>query len=558
MPNSNPDIDLFWQNAVKCYHRGQLDQAGKICEKILACEPESPEALNLLGLIAENQGDPDKAITLITRAVRISPRQSRYYRNLGNAYQGKAMHPQAAACFRRIIKLEPGNTEAYFKLGVIENESGNKETALDCYRRALELKPDRPDILFNLALVHEDLGERKAAIDCYQRVLEIAPDSAETLYNLACLLAQEDRFDEAVRLLQKSVEINSTNADAYNNLGLNLKALGKIDEAISQFRKAIEIDPDLAHGHLNLALALLLIGEYAEGWREYDWRFEVGAYRADYRYRNRKMWDGKSFKDRCLLVHDDQGLGDAIQFVRYLPLVKKLGGTVILEIRREILPLLAEFAGIDTLLERPSDGLSDVQFDYYIPLLSIPGRLGTRSDSIPENIPYLFGDADKCAVWKEKTKSPGIKIGINWAGNKSHVNDRNRSCSLDHFNWLQDISSISLFSLQIPVSPAEETQLNKLGALNFGPQFNDFSDTAAVIENLDLVISVDTAVAHMAGAMGKPIWILLPFDPDWRWMLTGSQSPWYPTARLFRQSQPGDWDGVMSAVCRALKGQVQR
>ena len=522
MQRPKPAIEFSFQKALDCHKSGQLVQAKKICENIIAQSPDSPDTLNLLGLIAYQQRDFDTAIALISRAVRIAPDRPAYYYILGNAYKDKGLRPQAMACYRRVVKL----------------------------------KPDMPDALFNLALVHAESGECDTAVHYYQRVLKIAPDSAETLYNLASLIAKGGRIDDAIRLLQKAVRIRPGHADSYNNLGLNLKALGKLEKAIRQFRRAIEIDPALAHVHLNLALALLLAGKFSEGWHEYDWRFEVEAYKSDYRYRDRKIWDGKSFKGKCLLVHDDQGLGDTLQFVRYLPLVKKMGGTVILETRREIIPLLTEFPGIDLLLLRPPENPSNVKFDYYIPLLSIPGRMGTQHDSIPANIPYLYGETEKNDFWKEKMKKPGLKIGLVWAGNKSHINDRNRSCSLERFSWLQDISNISLFSLQKRVSPAEEIQLNKLGAENFGPQFKDFSDTAAVIENLDLVITVDTAVAHLAGAMGKTAWILLPFDPDWRWMTECADSPWYPTVMLFRQSRLGDWDGVMSTVCRALKERV--
>jgi protein O-GlcNAc transferase len=434
---------------------------------------------------------------------------------------------------------------------------GMHARATACLGRVDKLNPETPEALFDLAVVHGDRGEWEKAIYYYQRVLEIAPDSAATRYNLASMMAKVGRLDDAVRHLQKSLRIKPDNAAACNNLGLNLKALGKIDEAIRQFRTALEIDPTAAHVHLNLAVTLLLIGEFSEGWQEYDWRFDVDAYRSDYRYRDRKMWTGKSFKDKCLLVHDDQGLGDSIQFVRFLPLVKKMGGTLIFETRKELIPLLKAFPGIDLLLERPAEGQSNLKFDYYIPLMSIPGRMGTRPDSIPVTIPYLFAEADKCAFWQEKMKISALKIGLVWAGNPVHVNDDLRSCALERFSWLQDVSDISIFGLQKIVTPAEETQLNKMGVENFGPQFQDFSDTAAVIENLDLVITVDTAVAHLSGAMGKSTWLLLPFDPDWRWMTGRSDSPWYPTVQLFRQSRPGDWNGVMSTVCNALKKQVQ-
>jgi len=501
-------------------------------------------------------GHTDEALMWFYKTLDTDPNCAEAHFKLGVIKNDSGQLKKAEVLYRKALQHNPSLADAWNHLGLIAKSRQNDSEALRCFQMAIEIRPDMADALFNLAVVHGDTGAWNTAIHYYQRILKIAPDSAETLYNLAGLIAKDGRFDEAIRLLQKALRIKPDHADAYNNLGLNLKALGKLDQAILLYRKAIAIDPALAHAHLNLALALLLAGEFSGGWSEYDWRFDVDAYNADYRYRDRNMWDGKPFKDKCLLVHDDQGLGDTLQFVRYLPLVKNLGGTVILETRREIIPLLAEFPGIDMLAERPPEGQSNVEFDYYIPLMSIPGRMGTTLDSIPAKIPYLYAQAEKSDFWKEKMKRGAVKIGLIWAGNKLHINDANRSCSLDRFNWLQDISNISIFSLQKTVSPAEETRLKKMRAENFGPDFKDFSDTAAVIGDLDMVITVDTAVAHLAGAMGKTTWILLPFDPDWRWMTERLDSPWYPTVRLYRQRQPGDWDGVMSTVCRALKDRV--
>jgi len=553
-----PDRPIYYRNLGNAYKdKGLHPQAMACFRRVVKLDPDNPEAYFKLGAIENESGNEETAVDWYNRALDLNPSMAEAWYNLGLIMVSRQNITEAIRCFQKAIQIYPDFMEAIYQLGKIYKQQRKIHPAKANFHRVLELKPDMPDALFNLALVHADSGECDTAVQYYQRVLKIAPDSAETLYNLANLIAKDDRFDDAIRLLKKALRIRPDHADSYNNLGLNLKALGKLDEAIRQYRKAIEINPALAHIHLNLALALLLAGKFSEGWREYDWRFEVDCYKSDYRYRDRKIWDGKPFKDKRLLIHEDQGLGDTLQFIRYLPLVKELGGTVIFEARREIITLIDEFPGIDTLVECPPEGASNVKFDYYIPLLSIPGRLGTKPGSIPANIPYLFGEAEKCAFWKEKMKRPVMKIGLIWAGNKSHVNDRSRSCSLDRFNWLQNIPNISVFSLQKAVSAQEEIELNKLGAGNLGPQFKDFSDTAAAIENLDLVIAVDTAVAHLAGAMGKPTWILLHFDPDWRWLLERTDSPWYPTVRLFRQRKPGDWDGVMSTVCRALKEHVQ-
>jgi len=550
----DPGMAEAWYNlGLMMYSRKNTMEAVLCYQKAIQIYPEFMEAFYQLGKCYCQMQHADRALRCFQRVLEIKPAFALVHILMGDILQETGRTDCALEHFRAALELEPESAELYNKIGENYKRQGKLRRAQANFQRALELQPDFPDALFNLAYVHGELGQRDNAIHYYQLVLEIAPDSAETHYNLAGLLAADGRNHDAIPLLEKALRIKPDHVDGHNNLGLNLKAVGRIHEAIRQYRKAIEINPEAAHVHLNLSLALLLIGEFSEGWREYDWRFDVDPYQADYRYRGHKIWDGRSFSGKRLLVHDDQGLGDTLQFARYLPLVKKMGGTLILETRREILPLLAAFPAIDELLERPPEGGSNVEFDYYIPLLSVPGRIGTRADSIPADIPYLFADAKKCAYWQENMKRPGIMIGLVWAGNKAHVNDANRSCSLDQFGWLADFPQTVRFSLQKDFAPEEEMQLQKMGVTNLGRLLHDFSETAAVIENLDLVITVDTAVAHLAGAMGKTTWILLPFDPDWRWMRGRSDSPWYPTVRLFRQSRPGDWATVVASVYGELK-----
>jgi tetratricopeptide (TPR) repeat protein len=552
--------------------------------------PEMAEAWHNLGLIKKSQQDLDAAIFYFQKAIASDPDFALAYFSLGNVLRKQNKLNRATTCFRRALELEPGFCPAQTVLGEIHQESGNIDVAMQYYLKALKLKPDSvrllnkigsiyqsqkkvpqaldyleraarlkpdyPDALFNLACVYEMGGDLKKAVEKYGKVLEIHPQSAETLYNMASLKARLGMLDDAISYVKQAIRIQPDHKESHSNLGNYLRAKGQIDKAIEQYRKAIDIDPYVPSVHLNLSITLLLSGRFEEGWPEYEWRMQVDGYRQDYKYFGSPLWDGGDFSGKRLLVHEDQGLGDTLQFVRYLPLVKKKGGTVIFEARPALAGLLKNIPGLDELIERPPEGRSDINFDYYIPLMSVAGRMKTQLETIPSDVPYLFADSKKSKDWRKKMRGPGYRIGIVWAGNKAHVNDANRSCSLDQFDWLAHIPQTSIFSLQKDLAAKELKQLQMLGIPNLGMQFCDFSDTAAAIENLDLVIVVDTAVAHLAAAMGKPTWILLPFDPDWRWLTVRSDSPWYPAVRLFRQRQPGDWDGVMAAVCNALKKRV--
>ncbi len=505
-----------------------------------------------LGQLYRRQGNLEQALTCFQKALGFDPTQVEPAIRAAEILEQQGALDKALEQYHGLLNAHPTSAWVLNRIGDIYKQQHKFKKAVFWLEKAAALKTDMPEVFFNLGYAYAALEKYQQAIRAYHRVLEIEPLSAKTLYNLAELKLKINRPVEAVDLARRAVEIEPDHLEANNNLGNYLRALGDPVAAIEQYQKTLKIDETAAHIHLNLALALLLCGRYKHGWREYEWRMQVNGYKEDYRYHGNPLWDGKPLAGKRLLVHGDQGLGDAIQFVRYLPLVKKNGGTVLFETRRELIPLFREFPGIDELLERPPSGVLPVQFDCYIPLCSIPGRLGTRLDTIPAEIPYLSPPAQNRIAWRHHFQGPGFKIGFAWTGNQNHIANQQRSCRLEDFFWLQQIPGTSLLSMQRELSPKEAGQLEKTGIVNLGPQFNDFGETAAVIAELDLLITVDTAVAHLAGAMGKPVWILLPFDPDWRWLLKRHDSPWYPTARLFRQPQPGNWDHVMGEVRRKL------
>ena len=385
-------------------------------------------------------------------------------------------------------------------------------------------------------------------------MVRLRPDLPEGHYNLGSVLKDTGDFEQAVAYLRESLRLQPHHAESWNNLALAYKTRGQFDTAITYFSQALHLKEDLAEAHWNRSFVYLLQGRFAPGWQDFEWRFQLPKWQLAYPFRQPlPRWDGTRDPRRRILVHDEQGLGDTLQFVRYLPLVKARCNTVILETRRELIGLLQQVEGVDAMVERPSSDTPFTAADCHIPLLSLPMIFGTRPETIPATVPYIRPDPQKETAWKDRLSLPGTNVGIVWAGRPEHQNDRNRSCRLEHFAGLARIPGVRLIGLQKgPAASQADAASCRPWVLSLGGELNDFADTAAVISHLDLVISVDTAVVHLAGAMAKPVWVLLPFVPDWRWMLNREDSPWYPTMRLFRQHCPGDWPDVFNRLEAAL------
>ena len=397
-------------------------------------------------------------------------------------------------------------------------------------------------------------GDLDKAITYYQKAVKIDPDYAQAYYNLGKLFHDRNIFKDAVSCYKKALEKRPEYVEAGNNMGRALLAAGDLTGALSCYYNVLSHHPESADAHFNLSVAHLLQGNLVEGWKEYEWRFKREKWKNTYPCRFEKpRWDGSFFKGKRLFVHSEQGLGDILQFVRYLPMVKARGGTVIFETLKPFLNIFSKVEGIDELVEFRSDAGPAVEFDFYIPLLSLPLIFGTSLKTIPARVPYLYSDPVKADCWNKRLAGNGFKTGIVWAGTPT---DPKRSCPPAWLLPVAKIPEVKLYGLQKGI-PAVQVQVEGLPEgmemTNFGEEFKDFSDTAAVIENMDLVISIDTSVAHLAGAMGKPVWVMLPFVSDWRWFLNREDSPWYPTMRLFRQKRPGDW----GTVCREIASELR-
>ncbi|MHC4629339.1 MAG: tetratricopeptide repeat protein, partial [Planctomycetota bacterium] len=393
--------------------------------------------------------------------------------------------------------------------------------------------------------------------------IRLRPDYAEAHNNLGIALKEQGRLAEAVDSYKQAVGLKPHYAEAHNNMGIALHAGAEHDRALECFERAVQLVNDYAQAHWNRSLVLLLKGRFAEGWQEYQWRRKTNLVASAYPHAfDKPRWDGRPFAGKRLLVHYEQGLGDNLQFVRYLPMVKQLGGTVIFETPGSMYGLLRAFDGIDELIEASPQRSPDVEFDFFTSLMDLPGVFGTTLETIPADVPYIHADSPSVGHWRGRFSGSHFNVGIIWGGRptgpKEVLSLQHRSCALEHFAALAEVAGVALYGLQKGPPAAQVDQLpERFIVSNLADRFEDLTETAAVVENLDLVISVDTSVAHLAGAMGKPVWVLLKSDADWRWLLDRQDSPWYPTMRLFRQSRPGDWDEVFSRVARELRNHVE-
>ena len=585
-------IHLAPQNSTYACDLGIALQAEGDMRAALACfrraidnDPDHWEAHFRCGVIEQEHGNLDAAASDYRRVVDINPGVAEAHNNLGAIYKARGDWPAAIACFNAALKILPDFIEAYHNLAEVHAKKGDWEAAAGHLEKIRALKPDRPDILIRIGDLFRDagklpaamaqyrqaltmapdlavahfklgvcLGEREQyaqAMDHYRQAIQFKPDSPEPYINLGNLFAKLDQPAEAAPCYRKAIRLKPQAVKPYYFLGCVLRDMGDLQQSLTVTQKALEIDPSYAEARFSLALSLLLRGDYASGWRAYEARMKLKTSHGDYPYLGKRpLWDGGAFRGKTLLVQSEQGFGDILQFVRFLPLVKRSGGRVIFETYAPLRDLLRSFPGVDRLT-CTSDGLIPGEaFDLYVPLMSVPARLGTLVDTIPADVPYLFADREKERLWRSRIDPHGLRVGIVWTGNPDYDKDRARSCRLADFESVSRLQGVRLFGLQKEVSEADRSLADTMGMCLLGDSFQDFSDTAAAIHQLDLVISVDTAVAHLAGAMGKPTWILLPKSPDFRWLTQRTDSPWYPTARLYRQDRQGDWTALLARVCR--------
>ncbi|HEY1922262.1 MAG TPA: tetratricopeptide repeat-containing glycosyltransferase family protein [Tepidisphaeraceae bacterium] len=481
-------------------------------------DPASAEAQNDLGIALAMKGRLDEAIASFNRAIQLNPGYAPAYNNLANALRGKGQTREAIAILRQAINLNPNFAAAHNNLGIALKDAGQLDDAIASYRRALT----------------------------------IDPNNADALCNLGVALSDQDRLDEAIDAYQRAVELRPGFPEALNNLGTALKDNAQLEKAIAAFDRAIELNPQYAAAHWNRALTWLLLGDYKRGWPEYEWRKQMPAVRTvSMRKFPQPQWDGGELAGRAIYLYPEQGLGDTLQFIRYAPLVAARGGRIIVEHPPELARLIRDMPGISEFasFEGPLP-----KFDVHASFLSLPLLFSTEIASIPAPVPYLMPGENLVKQWKRKfgPLRQGLRVGLVWAGNPNNPLDRGRSINLREFAPLAEIPGIDFWSIQLG-DPSRQLAPPGLRLIDWTDELHDFADTAALIANLDLVITVETAVAHLAGAMGKQVWVLLRKVPPWRWLMDREDSPWYPTMQLFRQKTRGDWPSVIRLVTESLR-----
>ncbi|EJL92765.1 TPR repeat-containing protein [Herbaspirillum sp. CF444] len=605
----NPAIAAQIQQAVVLQQRGDYDKAEALYKKVLAKAPRHFQALYLMGMLELHRENPAGAIEWIDQALKINPAHAdaqfdrataledleRYTEALrsydlvlalqsdftealyrrGNVLRATKRHMEALDCYKRVLAVQPDHAQAWLKQGNSLNDLGRLREALTCYEKAVEVSPEYPEALFNLANTLKEFDRIDEAMATYDKVLEIEPDFAEAIANRAYLLAGKNRLEEALAGYDRAIELLPDYPDMAYNRAVTLEELQRYDEAIAGYAKVPANDPNFQSARWNTALCNLKLGNLEAGWRQYEQRWQTEQMRKTLRYFTQPLWLGQeALLGKTILLHSEQGFGDTLQFARYAPLLADRGARVILQVQPALKTLMANVRGVGAVL---ATGEQLPPFDLHCPLMSLPLACETFALNDIPGANYLQQDPAKSASWKvrlgEKRKP---RVGLVWSGSNPRVNspatkrlDAARSIPFSALSPLLQNDQIEFFAVQPQNSTLTSLSFNLGGqssGLNIGGprlvdytrDLRDFSDTAALIDNLDLVISVDTAVAHLAGSLGKPVWLLNRYNTDWRWLLGRNDSPWYPSMRIFRQDQPGDWNKVIEDVRTELQQQTQR
>lgn len=544
--------------ANRAYRAGRLQEAIAGYQEVLELSPKEPNVLTNLAVALRATGRNDEAVNYLGRAIDLDPDNPHSHFNLGNAYRSAERLEQAVTCYSRAIELDRDYLSVYSNLALTLKDLKRFDEAIRCLAAALQRFPDDPNLYANLGVVLWGAKKTEASIAAYQRVAALSAMDAvaerrfhndgQFFYNFGAALFKAGRFEEAIEIERKAASLKSDFAEPYAIIGQSLASMGRMEEALNAFEEALARDPENKQAHRGRTRTLLLAGNYELGFAEYEWRWaRSGAVKRSF---NQPEWEGDEINGRRILLYSEQGLGDTIQMARYIPLVAAKSGTVIVQCQPSLVSLIATMDGIDASI---GDDDRVPAFDCHAPLFSLPRLLGTTIENIPASIPYLRVEGSTNAGSRSTDDSP-LRIGIAWAGSPSHEDDANRSCDLTNFMPILSLPRTQYYSLQVGPRSAD-IAMNGCGAFlaDLSPRIGDFTDTARIVSDLDLVICVDTAVAHLGGALGKPVWILLPFSPDWRWMLDRDDSPWYPTMRLYRQPSPGDWKSVFDDVCHDLQ-----
>jgi tetratricopeptide (TPR) repeat protein len=528
--------------------QGHLSEAERLYAALCADDHGQFDALHLFGLARYRQGRLVEALQLIAAALKAKPDSPDALSNYGLVLAALARHEEALDNFDKAIALDCDHANALNNRGLTLVALGRTVEALASWDRALEVDPNHCDALHSRGNALYDLKCFGAALADYERVLTLRPDNLDVLNNRGGALAGLGRLDEALDSYNRALSIAPTLPVLQINKGHVLADQHRFELALSSYAEAAAAETMRPEAKWFESLVRLRLGQFAQGWRDFEWRWQQTSWAPQRRNFIQRLWlGGKPLAGQTILLHAEQGFGDTIQFVRYAKLVAGLGPIVLLEAQSPLKLLLSSVDGVAQTLAR---GEPLPPFDLHCPLMSLPLAFGTTLGSIPAEVPYLHAPADRLAQWRSRLgEKKSLRIGIAWAGSAQHKNNHQRSIALDRFAALLAVPGIEFVSVQKDISPTDAAALSgHANIIHIGDELHDFSDTAAVISLLDLVVSADTAVAHLTGALGRPVWVLVPFSPDFRWLLGREDSPWYPTARVFRQPRLGDWESVIARV----------
>jgi len=543
------EADRLFRQGLALLQQGATQQAREVLEKAIKINPKHFDALNILGIIAAQTKDFDKAIGFFDQAVKINPNNAVCYCNRGNVLKELRQFEKAISNYKKAISLNKDYALAYVNQSIALFELHNYEESLDSCDRAIKIQPDYAEAFYNRGNILDELMRFDEALNCFDKAIELKPDYVEAYSNRGAVLQELKRFEEALQSHDVAITLDPNYADAYSNRGVVLKELKRFDEALASYDKAIGLKSIYAEAYWNKSLLLLHLGNFQIGWQLYEWRWK-SEQKNQYRNFTQPLWLGdESIANKTILLHAEQGLGDTIQFCRYAASVKRLGARVLLEVPKSLSSLLKDTEGVDEVFEA---GKQLPAFDYQCPLLSLPLAFKTELNSIPSPTTYLNSNDEKLDLWNQRLgEKSKPRIGLVWSGSTIHITGQNRSLALaDLIKYLP--INFEYVSLQKEVRDSDKDALANSAIKNHSEQLSDFTDTAALCDLMDIVISVDTSVAHLSAALGKPTWILLTHMADWRWLLDRFDSPWYESVKLYRQAEDRQWGPVLERVTRDL------
>lgn len=536
-----------------------IEQARESCSAFLQNHPTNLVCLCLLGDIEYRLAHFSEAAEYLEKALKLQPDSLELYYNHAQALVMQEKYTEASQTLLQATQFLPKNPDIYYFLGWVYDQKGNKQNALEAYQQTLTLAPDHLEALNGLGILLMEKAQLAEAIEYFQRVLSIDPDYFYALINLGSIYHCQNDFTKSIALFKRALVLQPDYPIALNNLGVALHSTGDLSEAVTIYRRSLALSPTNPEPHVNLAMSLLSTGQFEEGWREFEWRLELIKPFSKREETTKPRWQGEATPGRILLIRGEQGYGDTLQFCRYASMAADQGLRVVLEVQPPLVRLLHSLPDVEVIPY--GEPLPD--FDYYCPMLSLPLAFQTRLNTIPATVPYLSIPPEDIEKWHRQllpARETSLKVGIVWSGKQRDASielssaDTRRSI---HPSWLVPILSIDFvqfYSLQKEGTPAPQD----FPLVDMMNACNDFADTAALIANLDLIITVDTAVCHLAGAMGKQVWLLAHFNSCWRWLQHRQDSPWYPTLRLFRQPQPNDWASVIKDVETALRQLIKQ